>query len=194
VRAERGGEVVVDSRRAVLVWPPGRPVPSYAFPAEDVRHPGAAALDDPDLAGMVTVPWGAVDRWLEEDEEVFVHPRDPYARVDVLPSSRHVQVRVDGELVAESRRSAALFETGLRTRWYLPREDVRDEALRPSATHTQCPYKGTASYWTVVTAAGEHPDLAWCYPDPLPAVQAIRGRVCFYDERVELLVDGEPAG
>ena len=90
-----------------------------------------------------------MDAWYEEDEQVFVHPRGPYKRVDVLKSSRHVQVLVDGEKVADTRRPRLLFETGLPTRFYFPREDVRTEILIPSSTTTRCPYKGTASYYSV---------------------------------------------
>jgi uncharacterized protein (DUF427 family) len=187
VRGVRGGEAVVDSRDVVLVWLPGRRVPVYAFPAADVS--GVAAQPVEELDGRVTVPWDAVERWLEEDEEVIVHPRDPHKRVDVVRSSRHVVVSVGGAVVADSRRAVALFETGLRTRWYLPVADVRMELLAPSETHTACPYKGLASYWSV----GDERDVAWTYPEPLAAVAPIRGRVCFYDERVELLVDGERA-
>src|SRR5947209_7357318 len=133
VRAVRGGETVVDSRRALLVWPPGRKVPVYAFPRADVgpRESDAVGYDDPELGGYVTLDWNAVDRWLEEDEEVHVHPRDPFARVDALASTRKVCVEIDGQAVAESSRPVLLFETGLPTRCYLPRGDVDAAVLRP---------------------------------------------------------------
>lgn len=109
--------------------------------------------------------------------------------MDAQPVRCHVQVVVDGEVVADTRRPVRLEETGHRTRWYIPREDVRAEALRPSDRHSHCPFKGDASYHHVVTAQGEHPDLVWYYPEPLPAVEAIRDHLAFYDERVTLRVD-----
>jgi uncharacterized protein (DUF427 family) len=148
--------------------------------------------DDPALSDRLVVSWqpGLLDRWLEEDEEVAGHPRDPYKRVDALASSRHVEVSLDGVLLASSRSPVLLFETGLPTRYYLPREDVRFEALTPSAGHSHCPYKGDADrYWDV---AG-HPNgagLAWSYSQPFPAVRRIQDRVAFYDELVDVTVDG----
>jgi uncharacterized protein (DUF427 family) len=112
-------------------------------------------------------------------------------RIEVVPSDRHVRIEVDGEVVADSANPVELIEGNLPSRWYLPREDVRAEVLRPSDTRTRCPFKGEASYLSVVTAAGEHPDLVWYYPEPLPAVEAIRDRLCFYNEKVDLFLDGE---
>lgn len=111
-------------------------------------------------------------------------------RVEAKPANRHVRIELDGEVLAESDDPVALEETGMRTRWYLPRADVRADVLRDSDHRTHCPFKGDASYHHVVTAAGEHPDLVWYYPEPLPAVEAIRDRLAFYDERVSVLVDG----
>ena len=148
--------------------------------------------DEPAVSDRLVVSWqpGLLDRWLEEDEEVAGHPRDPYKRVDALASSRHVEVSLDGVLLASSRSPVLLFETGLPTRYYLPREDVRFEVLTPSAARSHCPYKGDADrYWDV---AG-HPDgagLAWSYSRPFPAVQRIQDRVAFYDELVDVTVDG----
>ncbi|MDQ3966496.1 MAG: DUF427 domain-containing protein, partial [Actinomycetota bacterium] len=131
------------------------------------------------------------DAWYEEDEEVFVHPRDPYHRVDILDSSRHVRVLVNGEVVAETDRPELLFETGLPTRYYIPPEDVREELLVPSDTTTQCPYKGVASYWSVDAGGELFEDLSWYYPEPLPEAAKISGLLCFFNERVDLEVDGE---
>ena len=193
VRAVRGGETVVDSRRALLVWPPGRKVPVYAFPRADVgpRESDAVGYDDPELGGYVTLDWNAVDRWLEEDEEVHVHPRDPFARVDALASTRKVCVEIDGQAVAESSRPVLLFETGLPTRCYLPRGDVDAAVLRPSGTHTECPYKGAASYHHVVVGDRRHEDVVWYYPEPLPGLSAIRDRLAFYNDRVVMTADGQ---
>jgi uncharacterized protein (DUF427 family) len=140
----------------------------------------------------VRIEWSATDHWFEEDEEVYVHPRSPYARIDTLPSSRHVQVIIDGVTVAESRKPTLLFETGLPTRYYLPLPDVRQDLLEPSATSTGCPYKGTASYHSVRVGGEVHADVVWHYPTPLPESEGIAGLVCFYNEKVELLVDGRP--
>lgn len=146
----------------------------------------------PDLRGYLAFEWNAMDAWFEEDEEVFVHARDPYKRIDVLHSSRHVQVVVGGQVVADSHRPALLFETGLPTRYYLPKTDVLLEKLVPSNTHTACPYKGTASYYSVKVNDQFFDDIAWYYPFPLAEVYKIQNLICFFNERVEaLIVDGE---
>lgn len=188
VRALSGSTVVVDSERAVLVHESGR-LARYAFPAEDVSI-GAEA--EKELEGYVRVPWDAADRWLEEDEEVFVHPRDPYHRIEVLRSSRRVRVRVNGELVAESTQPRVLFETGLPPRYYLPREDVRMDSLEPFEIRTGCAYKGWATYWDAVTEEGRVPAVAWSYSDPLREGEPIQGLLCFFQERpeIEVEVDG----
>ena len=143
------------------------------------------------LAGFLAFYWKALDHWFEEDEEVFVHPRDPYHRVDVLPSSRHVRVSVGGEVVAETRRPRLLFETGLPVRSYVPRDDIVEDALAPAELQTRCPYKGAASYHDVVAGGARTEALAWYYPEPLAAVAGIADHVCFFDERVDVEVDGE---
>ena len=158
-----------------------------------------AAWGDPDppphrlpLRGHVAFEWAKMDAWFEEDDEVYVHARDPYKRVDVLHSSRHVRVVVAGVLVAETRRPSLLFETGLPTRYYLPKTDVRMDLLVPTETETRCPYKGVASYYSVQVGATMAPDVAWCYRHPIPECSKIENLVCFYNERVDALyVDGE---
>jgi uncharacterized protein (DUF427 family) len=142
------------------------------------------------LAGYYAFEWDAMDAWYEEDEQVFIHARDPYHRVDVRASSRHVRVFVQGELVAETRRPTLLFETGVRTRYYLPREDVRADLLEPSERHTGCPYKGTASYYSVRTPRGLAKDVIWYYPEPLDGAAPIKDLLAFYNERVDVEVDG----
>lgn len=151
-------------------------------------------LDSPieELRSLVRLQWDAMDAWFEEDEPVYTHARDPYTRVDALASSRHVRVVVDGVTVAESSRPTILFETGLPPRFYLPLTDVRMDLLRPSGTVTHCPYKGEASYWSVDTGEHLHEDLVWTYRAPFPESQKIAGLACFYDEKVELFVDGLP--
>lgn len=143
------------------------------------------------LRDLVRLDWAAMDAWFEEDEPVYTHPRSPYTRVDTLHSSWHVRVVVDGVPVAASRRPTILFETGLPPRYYLPLTDVRMDLLRPSTTRTHCPYKGTAEYWSVDTGVSVHDDLVWTYRTPLPESQKVGGMACFYNERVDLYVDGE---
>jgi uncharacterized protein (DUF427 family) len=169
----------------------------------DVRVDGAtaeaAAWRYPDspleaLRGLVRFDWQAMDEWLEEDEPVYTHPRDPYTRVDILASSRRVRIEVDGVTVAESDHPHILFETGLPPRYYLPLADVRTDLLRPSDTQTHCPYKGTAAYWTLDTGRGVHNDLVWIYRTPLPESQKIAGLACFYNEKVDIYLDGQLTG
>jgi len=143
------------------------------------------------LAGYLAFYWNLMDAWYEEEEEVFVHPRDPYHRVDILESSRHVKVRVNGEVVAETERPKILFETGLPPRYYIPPEDVREDVLVASEKTTQCPYKGIASYWSVEAGGGRAEDLVWYYPEPIPEAAKIKGLLAFFNEKVDLEVDGE---
>jgi uncharacterized protein (DUF427 family) len=227
VRVRAGDTVVADSRRTLLLtwYGPGR-MPTYCFPAADVRtdlfqpsatQPGpdrisvahdvvvgdqapieGAALhfEQPpdrlaDLQDHWTFSWDGGLSWFEEAMEVVVHARDPRSRVDAVPSERLVRVERDGEVLAESSRPVAVFETSLPTRWYLPMEDVRTELLEPSDTETRCPYKGTASYYSVRAGDRLHSDLAWTYLEPIPEIPRIKGLVAFFDERVDLFVDGE---
>jgi len=136
--------------------------------------------------------WPKMDKWMEEDEEIFKHARDPYKRVDALPSRRHVRVVIDGHTVAETRRPHLLFETNHPVRYYIPLEDVRMAMLAPSATTSRCPYKGLASYWSVKIGEETFPDLVWGYMDPIPECPKIKGLVCFFHERgCDIYVDGE---
>lgn len=144
------------------------------------------------ITGRLAFYWHRVDHWFEEEEEVFGHVRDPYHRVDVRPSSREVRVIVAGETVAETRRGLFLFETGLPTRYYIPPEDVRMELLVPSRLRSICPYKGTASYWSLRLGDRAVDNVAWAYVDPLPDGPPIKGYLCFYPEKVDRLeVEGE---
>jgi uncharacterized protein (DUF427 family) len=145
----------------------------------------------PALRDLVRFDWDAMSEWLEEDEPVYTHPRDPYHRVDILASSRHVRVEVDGVTVADSVRPHILFETGLPARYYLPLPDVRTDLLTPTETQTHCPYKGTATYWSADAGAGPHADIVWAYRIPLPESQKIAGLACFYNEKVDIYLDGE---
>ncbi|MCG5212653.1 DUF427 domain-containing protein [Streptosporangium sp. KLBMP 9127] len=216
VRAYLGGRPVADTVRALLVWE-NPYYPTYYLPLADVEdgllkptgetdhspsrgdaevhsvggREGAALVytDSPieALRGTVRLDWAAMDAWFEEDEEIFVHPRSPYTRVDILPSSRHVRVEVDGVTVADSRNARILFETGLPPRYYLPKTDVRLDLLEPTDTVTHCPYKGTAAYWTV----NGQKDLAWSYPTPLLESHRVAGLICFYNEKLDIYLDGE---
>lgn len=195
-------------------------LPTYYLPREDVRadvltdeqldeggrrrwsvaagraRADSAAWEHPDpsgdlevLAGHVTFSWTRLD-WYEEDELVVVHARDPHKRVDTLRSSRRVEVRVGGHLLASSARPLLLFETSLPTRYYLPFADVRSDLFEPSDLVTTCPYKGRARYWSVRVGDTVVRDLAWSYPDPIPENPKIRDLVCFFNERIDLTVDG----
>ncbi len=136
--------------------------------------------------------WNRMDQWYEEDEEVFVHARDPKVRVDILASSRPVKVILGGETVAETTNGRFLFETGLPTRYYLPPEDVRRDLLEPSPTETACPYKGTARYHSVRVGDRRYEDIVWFYPDPVAEAAKIKDRLCFFNEKVDaILVDGK---
>ena len=147
--------------------------------------------DAPPLKGYFAFYWHAMDRWLEEDEEMEGHVRDPYHRVDVLDSSRHVKVTLDGVVLAETKRPKALFETGLPVRWYIPPEDVKLDQLVQSDTRTTCAYKGHASTLSVRVNGDVRRDLAWTYAEPRRDVERIRGHLCFYNEFVDIEVDGE---
>lgn len=136
--------------------------------------------------------WNRMDQWLEEDEEVSVHPRSPFVRVDVVASRRRVRVALAGEVLADTEKALYLFETGLPTRYYIPEEDVRTNLLVDSGTKTSCPYKGSARYWSASIDGRKFEDVAWSYPVPLGEVRRIGGHICFFDERVDVVeVDGQ---
>lgn len=148
---------------------------------------------DVDLAEIkehYTFRWHKMDHWYEEEEEVFVHPRDPYHRVDMVQSSREVQVAIDGVTIAESSSPVLLFETGLPARYYLSQDDIRMEFLESTKTVTSCPYKGDASYWSVKVNGNTYTDLVWGYMEPLPEAYKINKLLCFYNEKVDITVDG----
>jgi uncharacterized protein (DUF427 family) len=171
------------------------PARLHGLRTEDRERPGAAWVQiDGELRGTARFDWSALDAWFEEDEQVFVHPRDPYVRVDALRSSRTVQVGIDGMVLAESSSPVLVFETGLPTRYYLPRTDLRSGHLVPSGTVTECPYKGrTSAYWSARIGDAVHTDVAWSYDFPTRQLLPIAGLVAFFDERVDLVVDGRQA-
>lgn len=162
--------------------------------AEDAARAHPQAEGHPELADYLTFQWSAMDAWYEEDERIRAHPRDPYKRVDVVPSTRHIRVELDGVTLAESERPFLLFETGLPTRYYLPRQDVNMDLLRATDKHTHCPYKGQASYYTVELGDQIYENLVWTYPDPLPECPRIAGLISFYNEKVDLYIDGQLLG
>jgi len=184
-----------DDGRPVL--DPRTPFAVHTCPGESrtiqtsTRELAAAAFGptDPDLAGHVVLDWAAFDRWLDEEEELVAHPRDPFKRIDTRRSSRHVVIEVDGETVAESEHPVLLVETFLPTRYYLPAQDVNPDLLSPSGLRTACAYKGVAEYW-----AGRSPgsrELAWTYRHPLHDAVPVRDMIAFFNERVDITVDGQ---
>jgi uncharacterized protein (DUF427 family) len=193
VRVVHGGHIAVDTVSALYVW--DLPYyPAWYVPDASINRaivPTAAISTGKGIDGYSRIAWDGVDSWFEEDEEVFRHPRDPYHRVDALHSTRHVRVSVNGVVVADSKQPRLLFETSLPTRYYLPKLDVRMDLLSPTDTSSVCPYKGTARYWSVNVDGTTHRDLVWGYRDPIPEAAKIAGLVCFYNERVDLEVDGE---
>lgn len=206
VRGRLGGVVVFDTVRASYGWENPH-YPQYYVPVEDVtpgclvgdglraggvERPGAVRVHtDGPAAGTARFEWDALDAWFEEDEQVFVHPRSPYVRVDALRSHRHVVVALGGTVLADTRTPVLVFETGLRTRYYVDRTDVDWTRLEPSPTRTACPYKGTTSgYWSV--RDGGATDVAWAYDFPTAPLLPVAGLLGFYDERLDVTVDGVP--
>jgi uncharacterized protein (DUF427 family) len=154
---------------------------SYADPP-----PACAAIKD-----HFAFEWNAMDAWYEEEEEIFVHARDPYKRVDAIRSARRVRIAVGGEMVADTQRPTLVFETGHPVRYYIPLEDIRRDLLIASETVSRCPYKGIASYWSVKAGDKIFSDLAWSYRDPIPECPKIKALVCFFQEReAAIAVDG----
>ncbi|KAJ7261819.1 DUF427-domain-containing protein [Mycena haematopus] len=223
VRVLFGGEFIVDTKKAKLVWEQ-RYYPTYFFPHSELspeylqlvsEHPtngdtydliltskkAAGAVtkytnsSHQHLNGLLKINFSDADAWFEEDQQIFVHPKDPYKRVDVLNSSRHIRVEVEGVEVANSHAPKLLFETGLPVRSYLPKTDCRLDLLVPSELTTSCPYKGDAQYYHVqVSPEKRVENIVWWYKNPTAECAAINGLVAFYDERVDVFVDGEKQG
>ncbi|MGD0311567.1 MAG: DUF427 domain-containing protein [Acidimicrobiales bacterium] len=186
------GLLVTDGRTEVT---PRGNVQWFWLGSTGVEGPPAGRLvvesDHPRLLDTIRFDWDALDHWYEEDEEIFVHPRNPYARVDALRSTRPVRVELGGVVLAESSSPVMVFETGLPTRYYLNRTEVRFEHLTPTSTVTRCPYKGTTTaYWSVVVDGDVHEDLVWSYDFPTRELLPIAGLVSFYNEKVDMVVDG----
>lgn len=223
IRAEFGGQIVIDTIRALYLWE-WPYYPQFLIPSGDVDP--AALVDEhrphrlsrgsatrvglraggiertgaghryvespiEGLPDTIRFAWEALDAWFEEDEQVFVHPRNPYVRVDALRSTRRVRIEHSGVVLADSPAPVMVFETGLPTRYYLDRSSVNFSALRPSETVTACPYKGqTTAYWSITLRELTYPDLAWSYDFPTRQLLPIAGLVAFYDEQVDVFVDG----
>jgi uncharacterized protein (DUF427 family) len=198
-----GGQVVFDTTAARYVWE-WPYYPQYYVPLADVgaqplarlaEEGGARAFGDDaaeGVRGLVRFEWAALDAWYEEDEQIFVHPRNPYTRVDAVRSTRRVRVELDGVVLAESAAPVMVFETGLPARHYLNRTEVDFSHLEPSGTATSCPYKGTTTgYWSARIGSAVHADIAWSYDFPTAALLPIAGMVAFYDEKVDTYVGGE---
>jgi uncharacterized protein (DUF427 family) len=171
------------------VYDPSVPFAVHTAAGQPVTVGGADGfrVADPELAGYVVLDFDGFDAWYEEEERNLSHPRDPFHRIDIVHASRHVRVEADGETLAESSRPYLLFETSLPVRYYLPPEDVRLDRLARSDTGTACAYKGQASYWAL-----DGRDVAWYYPAPLREAAEITDRVAFFNERVDITVDGQP--
>lgn len=175
------------------------PARLHGLHAGGVDRPGAVRVFGADaiagVAGTARFDWGALDAWYEEDEQVFVHPRSPYVRVDALRSHRRVRVSLDGVTLAETASPVLVFETGLPTRYYIDRTDVAFGHLVPSDTRTACPYKGrTSGYWSVRLngpVRDGHQDLAWAYDFPTRQLLPIAGLIAFYNEKLDIDLDGQ---
>jgi len=210
IRAMLDDRVVLDTTDAIYLWE-FPPYPQYYVPVADVADgvltdtgetkefahgvarvhtagSGHAWVYDEGVAkDRVRFQWDAVDSWFEEDEEVFVHPRNPYSRVDAVRSTRHIQVAADNLVLADSTATVIVFETGLPPRYYFPRTSVHFEHLTPTDTVTACPYKGrTSAYWSVPSV----PDVAWSYDFPTAPLLPVAGLVAFFDEKVDVTIDG----
>lgn len=199
IRAFLGDRAVADSREAVVF----RESPFkllYGFPKEhlDVDTLGEKALVKEDeelreeLSGFRFIEFGDVDRWMEEEEELIGHPRDPYTRIDVRRSSVEVRIEKDGVLVAETTRPRILLETGLPIRYYIPKEDVNWDVLEKTDHETVCPYKGRASYWSIRAGGETYENMVWDYPKPFHDSEPVGDCVGLYQEKLDVTVDGEP--
>ena len=172
------------------------PPAATAYRSATIVRPAALRVYGDDatvegLAGRARFEWDSLDAWFEEDEQVFVHPRDPYTRVDALRSTRSVRIELDGVILAESSSPVLVFETGLPTRYYLNRTEVDFTHLVPTDSVTACPYKGTTSgYWTAQLGDTSYSDIAWVYDFPTRQLLPIAGMIAFYDEKVDTFLDG----
>ncbi|PPQ66899.1 hypothetical protein CVT24_008514 [Panaeolus cyanescens] len=215
IRTYLGGVCLIDTKKAKLVLSFTIQKPLYFFTKDDlppwyleVDHQDEhriiyhLLIDSPNsrsaialhlkgpLAGLLEVKFDKMDAWFEEEEQIYVHPKDPYKRVDALPSSRHIRIEVGGIEVANTRRPHLLFETGLPTRYYIPKTDCRMDLWVASPKVTSCPYKGDAHYYNVVLSSGDtFENIIWCYSHPTSECAGIKGLVAFFDEKVDMWID-----
>lgn len=178
---------VLGPARFGLHLAPGQPLTVHA--GRQKLEGAAFRPDDPDLGGRVILDWSPFE-WTEEGQPVLGHPHDPFKRIDILAGDRHVVVSYDGQVLADTTRAVALYETHLPVRWYIPAEDVDMTLLEPSEHMTVCAYKGHASYHSLVDGGAEGQNIAWTYHDPLHEVAHVKDLICFYSERTDLSVDG----
>ncbi|KZV61645.1 DUF427-domain-containing protein [Peniophora sp. CONT] len=215
VRVLFGGQYVADAPQPKLVWEHSW-YPLYYFPKDTISHEylknasqssngkstydlvvgdkkaeGAVTVfNEGDFAGYVKINFSSADAWFEEDQRVYFHPKDPYKRVLVLPSSKHIRVEVDGVEVANTKSSQRLYETALPIRTYIPLKDVRVDLLTDASLVTSCPYKGDANYYDINLPSGKKEGLVWWYKHPTLESAPVAGHVAFYDEKVDVWVDG----
>jgi uncharacterized protein (DUF427 family) len=189
IQGRLGGRTVIDTERALIVHRPGRPL-TYAFPADVVA--GLPGAPEPAAPGYVTVPWDAVDAWVEEGRELVHYPPNPYHRVDCRPTARRLRVEVAGTTLVDTTDTTIVFETGHAPRLYVEPALVRTGLLRPSATTSYCNYKGWATWWTAVVDGVVVDDVAWSYDDPPPESLPITGYLSF-DEQKATVVSELPA-
>lgn len=181
---------MIDSEAVLLVHRPGRP-PCYAFPFGDVD--AVPSSDQADVPGYVTVDWDAVDRWFEEEEQVFAHPKNPYHRVDCLRSVRRLRVRALGVVLVDTLDTLTVYETALEPRLYVDPAHVRTDLLARSDSSSYCAYKGTATYWNACIGDQVISDVAWSYEDPLPETTPLVHKLSFDETRVAVDQDLPPA-
>lgn len=177
------GRTVIDTEHVFLVHRAGEP-PYYALPAEAVGDLPSTA--EPDVPGFVRVPWDAVAEWWEEEDEIRLHAPNPYHRVDIRSTERHVRVVAGSETLVDATGVTVLYETAMTPRVYIPKDLVRMDLLVPSDTSTYCPYKGSASYWSARVDGTTIADVAWSYEDPLPESHRIAGMLSFDGTKVSL--------
>lgn len=229
IRGYYNNTIVVDSKKAYLVWEGTNHIPFWAFPIKDIQglepnnnkdggregirnqwydvKVGSETISNfawtihkdtpgfiPGAEDVAIVASPKLDHWREDDETIYGHPRSPYARIDVRASSRHVRVDIDGVTVAETKNAIFLYENGLPTRFYINTIDVkRIDLFHPVSLNTICPYKGSASYFSAVVNGKNYENIVWTYLEPFEGLERVKGRWCFYNEKLDIYVDGEKA-
>lgn len=186
VQAILDGRPVIDTERTLLVHRRNRPL-SYAFPADEVGD--LPSRPEPEAPGYVTVPWDAVDTWLEEGRTLVHYPPNPYHRVDCRPTRRRLRVDALGTTLVDTDDTVIVFETALQPRLYVDPSLVRTDLLRRTDTSTYCNYKGYATYWAAAIGDAVLDDVAWSYPDPPPETVPIKGFLSFDAARIDVIAE-----